>query len=60
MMPHKNKRKGTLIYDGGAHASPSTITTNGALSAKGNNKDGVTNEAIAHEKIKVPSTSNIA
>ena len=55
-MPHKEKIKGTLIYDGSTR--PSTATTNGSLSADTNNEGG-DGAAIVLAKSNVPFGTSI-
>lgn len=55
-MPHKEKLKGTLIYDGSTR--PSTATTNGSLSADTNNEGG-DGAAIVLAKSNVPFGTSI-
>lgn len=56
-MPHNEKIKGTLIYDGSAR--PSAATTNGSLSVDSNNKGGVTS-TIVHANKSVPIMENVS
>ena len=55
-MPHKEKIKETLIYDGSTR--PSTATTNGSLSADTNNEGG-DGAAIVLAKSNVPFGTSI-
>lgn len=54
-MPHKEKIKGTLIYDGSSR--PSTATTNSLLSSDTNNKGGDDAEIVL-AKSNVPLSDN--
>ena len=54
-MPHKEKIKGTLVYDGSSR--PSTATTNSLLSSDINNKGGDDAEIVL-AKPDVPFSAN--
>jgi hypothetical protein len=57
-MPHKEKIRGTLLFDGSAN--PSAVTTDDTLLEETNHNGGVGTSPNTHGKSKDPSTSTIS